>query len=311
MDLDLGAVRAFVTVADERSFSHAADLLGLSQQAVSKRVARLEADLGATLLFRTRTGAEPTADGSAFLVPARALLGLADQAVELVRSRLRSLRVDVLRTRLASIEMVRGFHEAHPDVGIDVVTSDGLTAAAPALLAGTVDAFLGRATADLDSEIARVPAYVEPLELLVSRRHPFAGRERVPMAELAGTTAWMPGNAHDTEWAEYYRYLNAEFGVGIDTSGPDFGMEYFVERIGGSDDLYSFVGSKILLPWHPDVVHVPIVDPTPAYPWLLMWHRQNRHPALPLLISHIRDGYRPLDPGRQWLPEPDRAAFLP
>ncbi|MFE3054844.1 LysR family transcriptional regulator [Nocardia sp. NPDC059239] len=41
-DLDLAAVRAFVTAVDEGQFGYAAAVLGLTQQAVSKRIAKLE-----------------------------------------------------------------------------------------------------------------------------------------------------------------------------------------------------------------------------------------------------------------------------
>ena len=81
MDLDLGAVRAVVAVDDERSFSDAALMLGISQQAVSKRIAKLESSLGTRLFTRDRTTVTPTATGIRFLVHARALIVAADAAV--------------------------------------------------------------------------------------------------------------------------------------------------------------------------------------------------------------------------------------
>src|SRR6202453_3412748 len=54
VDLDLTRVRAFVTVADEGHFGRAAAALSVSQQGLSKRVARLEAELGVRLLTRAR-----------------------------------------------------------------------------------------------------------------------------------------------------------------------------------------------------------------------------------------------------------------
>ncbi|WP_233598861.1 LysR family transcriptional regulator [Amycolatopsis sp. WAC 01375] len=115
MELDLGAVRAFVAVAEDRYFGEAAIRLEVSQQAISKRVAKLEADLGVRLLSRTRGGAEPTEDGEEFLNHARALINLADQAVERLHGRRRPLRVDVLGTRLATMEVIRAFHADHDD----------------------------------------------------------------------------------------------------------------------------------------------------------------------------------------------------
>lgn len=309
-DLDLGTVRAFVAVAEDRFFSEAAAGLGLSQQAISKRIARLEADLGVSLFHRSRSGAELTEDGTSFLAHARTLITLADQAVALLRSRHRAFRVDVLATFLASIDMIRDFHDAVGEVELEIVSSKGLTVALSALARGSIDAFFGRATGDLGDAIACTPAYLEPLHLLVGRRHRLAGRRQVEMAELAGTTVWMPGCAPpDTEWADFYRHLSADFAVEIDASGPDFGTEHLVERVGESEDVVTFVGERTRLPWHPDVVRIPLAAPAPAYPWSLLWHGRNRHPALPLLISHVQGCYRPFDPRRQWIPAPDRALF--
>lgn len=61
------AVRALVTVAEEGQFQLAADHPAASQQAVSKRLATLEADLGACLLNRSAGGTRLTIDGQAFL----------------------------------------------------------------------------------------------------------------------------------------------------------------------------------------------------------------------------------------------------
>jgi DNA-binding transcriptional LysR family regulator len=308
-NLSIGAVRAFVAVAENRSFSEAAACLGLSQQAISKRIARLEADLGVTLFYRSPTGAEPTEKGASFLTHARALVALSDQAVALLRDRRRALRVDVHGTWLASIDLIRGFHETTDGVELEILALNGLIQALPELTRGSIDAFFNRVTGTLGEEIACTPAHLEPLHILVGRRHRFADRREVEMSELAGTTVWMPGIARpDTEWAEFYRFLGEDFAIEFDTSGPVFGHEHLVGRV-ASDDLVTFLGEGTRLPWHPDVVQIPVTAPVPTYPWSLLWHGDNRHPALPLLVSYVRERYRPFDPRRQWIPAPDRPRF--
>ncbi|SER16799.1 DNA-binding transcriptional regulator, LysR family [Lentzea xinjiangensis] len=307
MELDLGAVRTFLAVVDDEHFTEAADRLGMSQQAVSKRIARLEADLGVTLLSRSRTGARPTEDGAAFLPHARALVSLADQAVAMFRARRRPLRIDVLARVAAPIDVVRSFHDAG-DVDVDMVVSRGAVCRWTALAEGSVDVAFGRVTEPLPPGIRRIPACLEPIPVLVGRRHRLAGCERVPMAALAGLTAWMPGNTGDSEWAEYYRFLGAESGVRIDSSGPVFGGEHVMDEIGASDDLITF-GNTRQFPVRPDVVQLSVTDPTPVYPWSLLWHEANRHPSLPLFIAHVQAGYRPVAAGSRWLPAPDHALF--
>ncbi len=307
-DLDLGAIRAFVAVTEDRSFSEAAAQLGISQQAVSKRIAKLESDLGVRLFFRSRNGADLTEDGRAFLHHARALVGIADQALDVLRGRRRSLRVDVLDTRLISVELIRSFHQAVEDVDIDVITSNGLRSARGALSRGSIDAAFARVSGTLEEDLRSVPSCLEPVHLLVDRDHPLAGLREVEMVRLAGSTMWMPGNVPDSEWAEFYAFLGEEFDIRIDTSGPDFGWEYFVEKI-GSGERVALVGVGCRLPWHPRTVQIPIVDPVPVYPCSLIYHQQNHHPVLARLIRFVADNFRPFDPDRQWLPAPDRTAF--
>jgi DNA-binding transcriptional LysR family regulator len=307
MDLDLGAVRTFLAVVDDRHFTDAADRLGMTQQAVSKRIARLESDLGVPLLNRSRAGASPTEDGAAFLPHARALISLADQATGLLRARRRALRVDVLARDAAPVDMARAFYEDN-DAEVDIVVSRGAVSQRSALTDGSVDAAFGRTTGTLPPGLERIPAWLEPIFILVSRQHRLARRRRVPVEELSGLTAWMPGNARDSEWAEYYRYLSGDFGVQIDTAGPVFGRDHIMEKISASKDLITFA-ARTQLAGHPDIVHIPVTDPTPVYPWSLMWHELNRHPSLPLLIAHVEARYRPYNARSQWLPAPDRSLF--
>jgi DNA-binding transcriptional LysR family regulator len=308
VELDLGAVRAFVAVAGCRRFGEAADELGLSQQAVSKRIAKLESDLGTTLLRRTSAGAEPTDDGAAFLLPARALLATADQAVDAVRSRRRALRVDVLGTRLAATELVRDFHKS-TGADVEIITSDGLRSAVPALLRGSVDAAFVRVLAPLDPALAHTPACLDPLHVLVGAAHPLAARKLVAMAELAGAAAWMPGNTPGTEWTAWFTDLAAEFALRIETRGPNFGFDHLLDEVARSTETITFAGEGVRVPWHPGLVRIPVSPPVPVYAHSLLWRRDNRHPMLPRLIAHLKASYRPPTREQVWLSPAEQHLF--
>ncbi len=79
--LDLDAVRAFVLVAELRSFTRAADALDTTQSAVSLKLKRLESHLGRQLLERTPRVVRLSPDGLAFLGAARDLLGAHERAL--------------------------------------------------------------------------------------------------------------------------------------------------------------------------------------------------------------------------------------
>lgn len=79
--LDLEAVQAFVLVADLKSFTRAADVMETTQSAVSLKIKRLEEALGRRLLERTPRLVRISAEGDAFLEPARALVAAHEHAV--------------------------------------------------------------------------------------------------------------------------------------------------------------------------------------------------------------------------------------
>ncbi|MCE7011023.1 LysR family transcriptional regulator [Kibdelosporangium philippinense] len=193
-DLDLAAVRAFVAVADFKHFGEAAAELGITQQAVSRRIAKLEADYGTVLLSRLRSGTTLSKEGTAFLPHARNLLAMADQTVDMLRRKRLPLRVGVLDTRIAPTEMLRGFHRT-TDVQLEIVTSRGLRVSRESLKAGTIDAAFARPLGALDQDgIDSLPACFDPVEVLANASHPLAKRASVSMAELSEWTIWMPGN---------------------------------------------------------------------------------------------------------------------
>jgi DNA-binding transcriptional LysR family regulator len=72
--LDLEAVQAFVLTADLKSFTRAAEAMDTTQSAVSLKIRRLEDGLGRKLLERTPRLVRLSADGHAFLEPARNLI---------------------------------------------------------------------------------------------------------------------------------------------------------------------------------------------------------------------------------------------
>jgi DNA-binding transcriptional LysR family regulator len=79
--LDVDAVRAFVAIADSLSFTRAAQALGSTQGAISVKLKRLEERIGKKLIERTPRLVRLSAQGVAFLEPAREFLAAHDRAV--------------------------------------------------------------------------------------------------------------------------------------------------------------------------------------------------------------------------------------
>ena len=82
---DLRSLTVLAAVVRHRSFTQAARELHVAQQAVSRTVARLEAELGVSLVERTTHRVEPTAAGAALAEDAESLVAAADAAVARAR----------------------------------------------------------------------------------------------------------------------------------------------------------------------------------------------------------------------------------
>ncbi len=305
--MNLDAVRTFVAVADAGQFQEAAADLSITQQAVSKRIAALEQDVGVRLFTRTARGARLTTDGRAFLPYARDLLQAEERAAASVRPGRRALRVDVIGRQLAPAGLLRDFHRVHPRTELDVVTHIlDADAAIAAVRSGAIDASFRAVTRPVPhlgagAEAARVQD--EPVQLLTGPAHVLAAAPALTPAALAGHRIWMPGIVTGTEWAAYYDELAAAFGLTIDVTDPSFGTEPPLDVTPGSPALATFVGEQTRLVWpaHYDLRRIAVHGPTPVYPHSLIWRTGNRHPGLTKLRSYL--GSRPPRPAAgTWTP---------
>jgi DNA-binding transcriptional LysR family regulator len=304
--VDTEALRSFVRAAELGQLQHAADELGVTQQAVSKRIATLERELAVRLFTRTARGVELTLDGQAFLPHARSIVSGVERAVAAVRPGSRALRIDVLGLRSAQAVVLHDYWRSHPGTDLDVVTlrvNDPRLAAA-AVEAGDVDASFRTVTdpARLPRGLRMIHAFDSPSELLVGPRHPLASARRVTPAQLRGHRIWVPGIAPKSEWSEFYDQLATEFDLRVDAAGPNFGDEVLLDTLADSADVATLVGSRdrYIWPTNHDLRRIPVVDPVIAYPLALILPGTGPHPGLRAVITHLESLPRVAEPA--WRP---------
>ncbi|WFE35314.1 LysR family transcriptional regulator [Micromonospora sp. WMMD975] len=304
--MDTEALRSFVRAAELGQLRHAADELGVTQQAVSKRVAALERELAVRLFTRTARGVELTLDGQAFLAHARDIVATADRAVAAVRPGSRALRIDVLGLRSAQAVILHDYWRSRPGVDLDVVTFrvDDPHLVAAAVRAGDLDAAFRTVTdpATLPPGVRMVHAFDNPLELLVGPRHPLAAARTLSPPDLRKLRIWVPGIVPRSEWSEFYDEVATAFDLRIDATGPNFGVEVLLDALADTADLATFVGARDrhLWPAGHDLRRIPIINPTLAYPISLMLAATAPHPALGPLVDHLAG--LPPPPGPVWRP---------
>jgi DNA-binding transcriptional LysR family regulator len=136
-------LQTFLTVAETRSFTQAAERLGLRQSTVSQHIRKLEQEAGRRLFVRDTHSVTMTADGEAMIEFARNILGANQRAEHYfagsqLRGRLRfGASEDFVASRLP--EVLREFVRTHPLVDVELTVG----------LSGELNEKLGRGELDL------------------------------------------------------------------------------------------------------------------------------------------------------------------
>lgn len=188
--LDLDQLRAFVTVADLRSFRQAADELHLSPPALSRRIERLEQRVGARLLERTSRSVRLSAVGEAFVERVRSALEDLDDAVlgvnELSSGHSGRLTVAAVPSAACGFvpQALSRLTSRYP--GIRLRLLDGsLQATALAVLGGQADVGIGFHDGDIPGLHVELLGE-EPYLLLVPAGHRWARRRTIRLQDLHG-----------------------------------------------------------------------------------------------------------------------------
>jgi DNA-binding transcriptional LysR family regulator len=217
--MELRHLRYFVAIAEERSFTRAAERLWVAQPGLSTQVRRLEAELGIKLFHRHTRGVELTAAGELFLERARATLAAAEEA-RTIGAKLEAALIGTIRLGLASEAPARlaptlldGFGRDRPNV--EVTTFESYAGALMHdLRERRLDAVIapsGFGSADLRA--LRLAS--EPWVVLVGLGHRLAVPGPIGPDELHGepilTTGHRDGAGHDRAVAE----LLSGFGVTV------------------------------------------------------------------------------------------------
>ncbi len=204
--LDVRRLAILREVAQQGSFSVAADELYLSQSAVSQQIATLEREVGMKLLDRTREGPKLTDAG-------RVLVSHADAAIARLEEAERELAaiagLEGGELRLASFpsasatlltEAVSLFHRRHPNVRLSVADAEPVESL-PRLRSGEIDLALSfdypSVPAAEDRDLDRTLVLTESMYLALPDDHELAGKRTVKLTELA-EVEWLCGSRPST-----------------------------------------------------------------------------------------------------------------
>ena len=195
--MDTNTLQAFLTVANTSSFSIAAEKLFITQPAVSKRIAALEAELNTHLFDRIGRSISLTEAGRTLLPRAqRVIAELEDskRAVSNLSGKVEGrLRVGTSHHiglhRLPPI--LRNYTLQYPDVELDLRFMDSEQACA-AVLHGDLE--IGIVTLPLEpiDNLIMKKVWDDPLSVVVGKTHPLAKKKSIKVEQLAKHAAILP-----------------------------------------------------------------------------------------------------------------------
>ena len=321
-ELEIRALRYFVAAAEELNFTRAAARLFVAQQALSREIQRLEAQLGTPLFTRTTRRVTLTPDGERLLVRARDLVAAHDAVWAEVHGPVaKPIVVDLMSEgRLTGLKVLDAARARAPEIEFRGRHGVGTGSALDKLVAGRLDVVFGRVDW-LDAKpmptIDRALVRLEPLSVLLPAQHPLARHEAVPVRSLRGLEIdGFPPHDDAPEWTDLVRQFFALSGA---HSTPPH-----LPAVGLEETGYHLVRQGVPILTAIDQVEVPggvmrpLVDPVPLYAWSMAWRRRSSSDGLTALREAAADvaaaegwldGAGEAPAGDSWLPEPDASGL--
>jgi molybdate transport repressor ModE-like protein len=187
--MNFAQLKAFQAIANNGSITRAAQLLHVSQPAVSKHLKKLEEDYGVKLVARNAGAVELTDAGSSLLRHVNAILAHLDEAKKELKSSETSTKSDPLKvagsyaaSALLLPSLLVNFKNTHRDTSI-ILRTGTTREVKTMLLNSTVElALLNELPANPD--FASEPFRKEKLVVFAAPSHPLARKKRLSLSEL-------------------------------------------------------------------------------------------------------------------------------
>jgi len=286
-------LRYFIAVAEEGSFSHAAERrLHTAQPSLSRQIRDLELELGVQLLERKARGILLTAAGQVFFDNARLVLMQLDAAIEAARRAGRPPKPGFVVGFVAGHEVIwlsetlRILQAEAPDTDITIscLSSPEL---ANALMQNRVDVAFMRREAQT-AGLAFKLLIKDPLVVILPANHRLAKHRTIKARELARESVI----AGSTKLAPVVKSAVQEYAASV---GLKLNQEYDVESLSGGMSFVASTGHLMLLPKYvtrllvPSVVARPLAGESPTVDLVLGYNKSNTSALLKRFLARADD----------------------
>ena len=202
--MDINNLRAFIEVADKKSFSRSAESLQLTQPAVSKRIAALETELSARLFDRIGRTVHLTEAGKVLLPSARQIHAELDRIEDVICNLGKNVGGKLSMGTSHQIGLrrlppfLKNFRLAHPDVEIDIRFGNS-NDAVDCIENGELEIALCASSGETRPKLREIEVWKENLVVGVAVDHPLAhAAEPIDLSLLMKCPAVLPARTSVT-----------------------------------------------------------------------------------------------------------------
>jgi DNA-binding transcriptional LysR family regulator len=287
----LVSISQALLVAEHLSFSRAAQVLGIQQSAVSRRVRALEDKLGVSIFERDASGIRLTEAGRRFLERSRSALAEIDHAVKAAANAGRgaegALRIGILSSLSRGFvrELIRTYRETHPAIAIDVVegsASEHLARISERLL--DIAFVTGTPSAPHCDTIVLWEARVFAV---LPARHRLADEDTVGWEALKDEHFIVSRDAPGPKIHDYIVQRLADFGHSPSVERYGVGREALMHLVALGFGI-SLASEAATGTRYPDLVFRPLATAEDSLPCSAVWLPVNDNPALRRFLSLAR-----------------------
>lgn len=284
--LELRHLRYFVAVVEHGSFRKAGAAVGRSQAAISRSIAKLEDEIGASLFHRHTWGVSQTYAGQRFLVHARRVIRTVGEGAREVASAGRSekgrVRIGIYSSIASGFlaELLEVYGRRHSAVRIEV--ADGNPAEHVAAIRQlNLDVAFITGTRDWP-DCERVLLWSERVFVVLPDHHALANREEVVWRDLADESFIVSETAPGQEIYDHLVRRLADLGRHPEIQVQYVGRDNLVPLVALGRGL-TLVSEAITVAQFPGVVYRPILGE--VLPFSAVWSASNDNPAFRRFLS--------------------------
>ena len=289
--MELRHLRYFVAVADERSFSRAAEKLGIAQPPLSQQIQSLEKELDVILFDRTKRPLQLTSAGQAFLEASRSTIANLEQSIQRTQrihlEELNCLTIGFTSSIANGVlpNILRTFRQHYPEIKL-ILWEENSAFQIERLRDHQTDVVFVYQNHDLTTanDLTMMPLSQEMLVVVLPQNHPLAVQSQISLTDLANEEFIMPRTLVVSALPEQIADLCKEAGFKPNVVQEATFMVTILGLVAGEVGI-SILPSSVQNLQRQGVVYRPIQEKTPVNQLIAVWRHADASKILEQFLT--------------------------